>query len=80
MELYLDKVFSEEDGLEIQEGKTAIINGSKEKILELCEFFEKVKKHMQQSTYCHMQFRDYNQNWNKKEYIDIEVNVPNQDQ
>ncbi len=41
MELYLDKVFSEEDGLEIQEGKTAIINGSRKKYWSCVSFLKK---------------------------------------
>ena len=42
MKLYLSKTHSDEDGPYADEGKLGIIYSSKEDIIKLCDFFEKV--------------------------------------
>ncbi|MFK8044144.1 MAG: hypothetical protein AB8B72_01515 [Crocinitomicaceae bacterium] len=75
MKLFLSKVHSEENGPNAKEGKHGIVYSSKEDIVRLSEFFNKVTEYLKTNEYCHMQFRDSFEGWNKEEHIDIEINV-----
>jgi len=75
MKLYLSKTHSDEDGSYAEEGKLGILYGSKEDILGLCNYFEKVKEHILKNDNCHMHFRDNFKNWDKNHHIDLEVNL-----
>ena len=48
---------------------------SKKDIIELCDFFKKVKKHIKHDDKCHMYFRDSFSKWEKDKHIDIEINI-----
>ncbi|MBU1220428.1 hypothetical protein KKF34_06210 [Myxococcota bacterium] len=78
MKVFLVDSFSDEEGPVAVEGKTVYIQGDKQKILELCKFFREIENHLENADYCHMQFRDSYDNWNKKNYIDVEVDVEKQ--
>lgn len=75
MKLYLSKNHSDEDGPFAEEGKLGIIYSSKKDILELCTFFEKVKKHIEHNDKCHMHFRDDFSEWEKEKHVDFEINI-----
>ncbi|WP_248722865.1 hypothetical protein [Seonamhaeicola sp. ML3] len=75
MKIYLSKTYSDEDGAFAIEGKHGIIYGTKDDILNLCSFFKLVESHINEDENCHMQFRDCFTNWNKKEHIDLEINL-----
>lgn len=76
MNLYLSKKHSDEDDDEpVSTGKLAMIYGTKQEILELCEFFTSVEKHLNENDYSHLHFRDHLANWNGKVNVDIEVNA-----
>jgi hypothetical protein len=75
MKLYLSKSHSDDDGFFPDQGKLGIIFSSKDDILKLCDFFEKVKTHIEKSNNCHMYFRDSFPEWKKNEHIDLEINV-----
>jgi hypothetical protein len=75
MKAYLANTFSDEEGPMAEEGKTIYIHASKDKLLELCKYFSEIEKHIKQNETCHMHFRDYSQNWNKQQYIDIAIDI-----
>jgi hypothetical protein len=75
MEIYLSNAHADEDDLTTTRGKLGIIFSSKEDLLEMCNFFEKVKSHLMKEDKCHMHLRDSFPNWNKEKHIDIEVNT-----
>jgi hypothetical protein len=75
MKIYTSKTHADEDGPLAEEGKLAIIYGSKEELLELCVFFKNVEKHLQSNELCHMHFRDNMPNWDRIQHVDIEVNL-----
>lgn len=75
MKLYLSKSHSDEDGPFANEGKLAIIYSSKEDLLKLCNFFEKVKNELSNQENIHMHFRDSFNSWNRENHIDIEINI-----
>ena len=67
--------FSDEDGPLAQEGKLGIIYGNREDLIVMCDFFSKVKEHINNNETCHMHLRDNMKDWNKNKHIDIEVNL-----
>jgi hypothetical protein len=75
MELYLSKTHSDENGPFAESGKLGIIRCSKENFLQLSNFFQKVSKELETDGNCHMHFRDYLEKWNKKEHIDIQIDI-----
>ena len=77
MKIYLSKTHSDEDGPFADEGKLGIIYSSKEDLIKLCDFFEKVKKEISDKDNIHMHFRDSFENWNGKNHIDLEINIEN---
>ncbi|MBP0905849.1 hypothetical protein ACFSKN_15005 [Mariniflexile gromovii] len=77
MKIYLSKSHSDDDGFFPDEGKSGIIFSSKDDILKLCEFFEKVKNHIENNDNCHMHFRDSFSEWKKEKHIDLEINMDN---
>ncbi len=77
MKVFLADSFSDEEGPMAEEGKTVYIQGDKQKILELCDFFQKVSQYLEDSDSCHMHFRDSSSNWNKGKYIDVAIDVEN---
>lgn len=79
MKVFLADSFADEEGPLAEEGKTVYVQGPKEKILELCKFFESVAVHLKDNEYCHMHFMDSSPSWSKEGYIDIAVDVePNE--
>jgi hypothetical protein len=75
LKVFLANSFADEEGPLAEEGKTVYVQGSKEKVLELCKFFKSVADHLENSDYCHMHFMDSSSSWNKQSYIDIAVDV-----
>jgi hypothetical protein len=75
LKTFLADTFSDEEGQEALEGKTIYIQGSKQRILELCQFFEAVGEYVKQNGHCHMHFRDYLETWSKQSYIDVVVDI-----
>jgi hypothetical protein len=75
--VFLTESFSDEEGPLAYEGKTVYIQGSKEKLLELCQFFQKVANYLESNESCHMHFRDSSESWDKQNYIDVAVDVEN---
>jgi hypothetical protein len=78
MKAYLANTFSEEEGPMAVEGKTVYINASKEEIKKLAKFLDKVATYVENNDLCHMQFRDYEPDWNKKNYIDVAIELVNE--
>lgn len=77
MKVFLADSFSDEEGPLAEEGKTVYIQGSREKLLELCQFFKEIANHLENDESCHMHFRDSSNSWNKQNYIDVAVDVEN---
>jgi hypothetical protein len=76
MKLYLSKTHSDEDDDDlVTAGKLVMIYGTKQEVLELCDFFKSVEKHLNQNEFCHMHLRDHLTDWNSKENVDIEINA-----
>ncbi|HAD98716.1 MAG TPA: hypothetical protein DCG19_14990 [Cryomorphaceae bacterium] len=75
MKLYLSQTHSDEDGPFAEEGKLGIIYSSRENLMELCNFFEKVKNELLHLEHLHMHFRDSFEAWDPQTHIDIEVNI-----
>ena len=77
MKLYLSKTHCDEDEPKAEEGKWGLIYSSKKDLLKLCNFFDKVRSELNEQENIHMHFRDSFDEWNREEFIDIEVNVEN---
>lgn len=75
MKIYLSKTHSDEDGSFAVEGKLGILYSKREDLIELCNFFEKVKDELSKRKNIHMHFRDSFNEWNRENHIDIEINV-----
>ena len=75
MKLYLSKTHADEDGPFADEGKLGILYTSKEDLIELCNFFEKVKLELSCQKNIHMHFRHSFDNWSRENHIDLEINV-----
>lgn len=75
MKLYLSKTHSDEDGHFAEEGKLGMLYTSKEDLINLCDFFEKVKLQLSNQGNIHMHFRDSFDNWSRENHIDFEINV-----
>jgi hypothetical protein len=75
MNLYSTKEFSDEEGPQAEEFKTAYINGTREELLELCSFFKSVEKELKKEAHFHMHFQDHSEKWNKAKSIDIALEV-----
>ena len=77
MKLYVSKSHSDEEGPYADSGKLGIIYSSKEDIIKLCDFFDKVRNELSDNENLHMHFRDSFDEWNREQHIDIEVNLEN---
>ncbi|MCB9192874.1 MAG: hypothetical protein H6602_14540 [Flavobacteriales bacterium] len=75
MKIYLADSHSDEDGALATEGKLGILQVTKEDVARLAKFFADASKYLETNDYCHLQFRDSFDDWNKGEHIDIEINV-----
>jgi len=78
MNIYISKTHADEDGPFVEEGKLGIICASKENLLGLCDFFDKIRNHLEDNDNCHMHFQDHLANWNKDTHVDIEINLVNE--
>jgi hypothetical protein len=74
MDLYSSKTYSDEEGAADQVNSMMIF-GSKNELLKICEFFEKVKTTIDNSNTCHMHLCDNFSNWSKKERFDLEISL-----
>ena len=77
MKVYLADSFSDEEGEMAVEGKTVYINASKERLIQLAEFFQSVADYVQKNDVCHMHFQDHAKDWNKEDFIDIAIELEN---
>ena len=75
MKLYLSKTHADQDGPMAEEGRLGILYTSKENFLKMCDFFEEVKHQLQDKDDIHMHFRDFHENWDGGQHIDLEVNI-----
>ena len=75
MKAYSANTFSEEEGPMAVEGKTVYINASKEEIVKLAKFLNRVAAYIENNDICHMHFRDYEPDWNKQTYIDLAIEL-----
>jgi len=74
MNLYSSKTYSDEDGT-AEEVKSAMIYAKKDELLKICDFFEKVKEHLNEHDNCHMHLCDNYDGWRKVKNFDLEVNL-----
>lgn len=74
MNLYSSNTYSDEDGI-VEEVKSATISASKEDLLKICDFFEKVKEHLDVNNNCYMHLCDNYKGWTKGKNFDLEVNL-----
>ena len=79
MQAYLASTFADENGPQAVEGKTIYIRASKGQIKELATFLAKAANHTENNDTCHMHFQDYEENWSKEEYIDLVIDLVDQD-
>ena len=75
MKAWLAETFADEEGPMAIEGRNVIIQGSKEEVRAIAEFAREVADHLESNDYCHMHLSDSMKNWNKKNHIDIQLNV-----
>lgn len=81
MKIYLSKTHSDEDnpeGVFAESGKLGIIYSDQQDLMQLCNFFEDVKKELEHTVVgdpFHLHFRDFLPNWNKSQHIDLEINL-----
>ncbi len=52
-----------------------MISASKDELLKICDFFEKVKEHLDVNNNCHMHLCDNYEGWIKGKNFDLEVNL-----
>lgn len=57
------------------ETKSGLIFASKEELIIICEFFEKVKTYIESHDICHMHLQDNYTDWDKETDFDLEVNL-----
>jgi len=76
MNLYFSNTYSDEDGT-AEKAKSGMIYGSKEELLKICEFFEKIKEHLSNNDNCHMHLCDNYKGWKKGVNFDIVYPSPN---
>lgn len=74
MNLYFSQSYSEEDGT-VEKANSGMIYASKDELFKICEFFEKVKKHIESNNNCHMHLRDNYEDWEKNINFDLEVTL-----
>lgn len=74
MNLYFSKSYSDEEGI-AESANLAMMFGTKEELMKVCSFFEKVKTHIKKNDSCHMHLCDNYLNWEKEKNFDIEVNL-----
>lgn len=78
MKLYLSTTHSDEDGPMAMTGKMAMIYGSHEELMQLCDFFDQVKMRLASTSEpLHMQFRDHLADWDWKQNVDIAITLEN---
>lgn len=75
VKIYSSKTHSDEEGPHAEEGKHAILNTNRSDVHRPAAFLEQVKKHLEKNNSCHMHFRDSFPEWNRKDHIDIGINV-----
>ena len=75
MKLFLSQTHSDEEGGIAEEGKLGIIYANKEAIFRLAKFLDEVSTHLNENENCHMHFRDSFPEWDKENFIDLEINV-----
>jgi len=75
MKLYATEEFADEGGPLAEEFKTAYIRGSKKELLGLCSFFKEVEKQLKIYDNFHQHFRDFSQDWDKDNSIDIDLEI-----
>lgn len=76
MNLYFSTTYSDEDG-KAEKAKSGMIYASKDELLRICDFFEKVKNHISDNENCHMHLCDNYDGWQKGKNFDLEVNLDN---
>ncbi|MBA6156482.1 hypothetical protein H3Z83_08155 [Tenacibaculum sp. S7007] len=74
MKLYYSKTYSDEEGI-AEQANSVMIFGSKEELLKMCNFFEKIKTHLKENDNCHMHLCDNYDGWKKKENFDLEISL-----
>ncbi|MFA4857760.1 MAG: hypothetical protein WC901_06390 [Candidatus Margulisiibacteriota bacterium] len=75
MKLWVSKTHSDEGEDLAKEGKLVIIKVTKEDVRQIASFFQKVSLYLKENDFCHMHFRDFLKGWNRKDDIDIQVDV-----
>ncbi|UZR96174.1 hypothetical protein [Chondrinema litorale] len=74
MNIYFSKEISEEESIAI-EAKTGMIYASKDELLKICHFFDRVKSHLENYDNCHMHLQDNFEGWEENKNFDLEVNL-----
>lgn len=77
MKAYIASTFSDEEGPMAEEGKTVYIVASKERLLELADYFSAVAEYLNNNDNvpCHMHFRDRSKAWDKENCIDVAIEL-----
>jgi len=79
MNLYYSNTYSDEDG-KAEEIKSAMIYADKEALLKICDFFEKIKRQLNNDKKIHMHLCDHYEGWTKGKDFDLEVNFTETDE
>jgi lysyl-tRNA synthetase class II len=77
MKVYLADSFPDEEGEMAIEGKTVYLTATRERFIELADFFQSVSDYVQKNDLCHMHFQDHVEGWNKEDFIDIAIELEN---
>lgn len=75
MQAWIVDAYPDEDGVPAVPGRTVIVHGSRADIIAIADFWAKVARHLETSSYCHMHLQDSMSGWRKGEHIDLEVTV-----
>jgi hypothetical protein len=76
MHLYSTASHSDEEGT-AEAAKSALVFASKEELIKICTFFDEVKRHLENSTDCHMHLRDFYEDWLEDKDFDLEITLLN---
>lgn len=74
MNLYSSKTYSDEEG-NADQVKSAMIFGSKDELLKIYDFFDKVKELISTNNLCHMHLCDDFEKWKKNKDFDLEITL-----
>ena len=75
MKAYLADSFSDEEGAPADESKLVYLRGSKNEVSDLSRFLSSAVEWLEDHDSCHLHLSDFLEDWNKKDHIDLVIDV-----